>query len=217
MPGKLPGVFPFAALLSQAAGAAGGKCHQLTGKPVRGHDTGNPGPCFETPLLNNEFPGSSVSGRLSMKSAKEVTLCDKASAKCWKNFISLLNSLLKNATFTTGWWRCHATLFYLKNTSSHAPQGRKTHVKKQFRGAYGAPCRLRCREDPGSEGRRGQSSPNTQEPNNLKMSYAPYLCHSQWPMELSGSWSVPGNAEGKCTVNRVKTQEPLVMLMWGFS
>lgn len=88
MPGKLPGVFPFAGLLSQVAGAAGGKCHQLTGKPLRGHDTGNPGPCFETPLLNNEFPGSSVSGRLSMKSAKEVTLCDKASAKCQKNFIN---------------------------------------------------------------------------------------------------------------------------------
>lgn len=133
--------------------------------------------------------------------------------------IGLLNSLLKNATFTTGWWRCQATLFYLdlKNTSSHAPQGRKTHVKKQFRGAYGAPCRSRCREDPGSEGRRGQNSPNTQGPKNLKMSYAPYLCHSQWPMELSSSWSVPGNAGGKCTVNRLKTQEPSVMLMWGFS
>lgn len=52
-PGKLPGVFSFAALLNQAAGAAGGKCHQLAGKTIRGHGTGNPGPCFETPLLNN--------------------------------------------------------------------------------------------------------------------------------------------------------------------
>lgn len=91
--------FPFAAFLSRASGSAGGKCHQLAGKPIRSCGKGNSEPCCETPLLINEFPGSSVSEwRLSVGVPEKwpcVTKQLENDRRIWS--INLLNSPMKKS------------------------------------------------------------------------------------------------------------------------